>query len=282
MSSANATRTPLSGTRPAGAEDEIAAARQVREMFSRIAPRYDLLNHLLSLQFDRLWRQRVTRRFRHILSQPDARVLDLCCGTGDLTLALARAGAAAVFGSDFAHPMLVRALEKSASRQKGSSGPNPDAVRSSGLARNYAEADTLQLPFPDASFDLVTAAFGFRNLANYQRGLHEILRVLKADGEVGILDFAEPGGRLFGPLYRFYFRRILPRLGGLVSGNSMAYSYLPSSVAKFPEPEELAALMLQAGFSAARYELWTGGIVVLHIGRKAAENLQEPQAATQN
>ena len=264
-------RTPLPGTRPAGAQDEAAAARQVREMFSRIAPRYDFLNHLLSLQFDRLWRRRVARRFQHILSRPEARVLDLCCGTGDLTLALARAGAARVYGSDFAHAMLVRAMEKSVAPGKGSIRPASGVTPHAGgaeTARGYAEADALALPFANASFDLVTAAFGFRNLANYERGLREICRVLKDGGEVGILEFAEPRGVLLGPLYRFYFRRVLPRLGGVLSGNSTAYSYLPSSVAKFLEPEDLAALMSRAGFRAVRFEVWTAGIVALHCGQK--------------
>ena len=268
MTSENVTRSSLPGTRPAGALDEAAAARQVREMFSRIAPRYDFLNHLLSLQFDRLWRRRVARRFRHILWRPEARVLDLCCGTGDLTLALARAGVAAVFGSDFAHPMLVRALEKSAVPVKVIAPPNSQTAGGSRSARGYAEADALALPLANASFDLVTAAFGFRNLANYERGLREIHRVLRPGGEVGILEFAEPRGSVFGSLYRFYFRRILPLLGGLISGNSTAYSYLPGSVAKFPEPEDLAALMSSAGFRAVRFEVWTAGIVALHCGQK--------------
>src|SRR5205807_759796 len=137
-----------------------------------------------------------------------------------------------------------------------------------GCPSDYAEADALQLPFPDASFDLVTAAFGFRNLANYQRGLREIYRVLRPGGEVGILEFTEPHGALFGPLFRFYFTRILPRLGGAISGNAAAYSYLPSSVESFPPPEELAAAMSGGGFADVRFELWTGGSVALHIARR--------------
>lgn len=280
MSPLNSPRISVPGARPAGARDEADAARQVREMFSRIAPRYDLLNHLLSFQLDRLWRRRVVRRFCHILSRPEAHVLDLCCGTGDLTLALKRGGHAKVFGSDFAHPMLARALQKSACEagkrlpKGGSRSAAPTAPSGSapavgvGCPGDYAEADALQLPFPDASFDLVTAAFGFRNLANYQRGLHEIYRVLRPGGEVGILEFTEPHGALFGPLFRFYFTRILPRLGGAISGNAAAYSYLPSSVESFPPPEELAAAMSGAGLADVRFELWTGGSVALHIARR--------------
>jgi len=159
-----AANTRLSGTRPEGTRNEAEVAARVREMFSRIAPRYDFLNHLLSLSFDRLWRRRTARRFRHILARPHARVLDLCCGTGDLTLALARGARATVLGTDFAHPMLVLAEKKK---------------REAASATCYFEGDALRLPVADASFDLATAAFGFRNLANYEAGLREILRILK-------------------------------------------------------------------------------------------------------
>jgi demethylmenaquinone methyltransferase/2-methoxy-6-polyprenyl-1,4-benzoquinol methylase len=227
-------------------------------MFSRIAPRYDFLNHFLSFQLDRLWRRRVVRRFRHILARKDARVLDLCCGTGDLALALRAGGRARVFGADFAHAMLVLAEQKSRAYSEGQ------------VFRRVAflEADALALPFEDASVDLVTTAFGFRNLANYERGLAEMYRVLRVGGEVAVLEFAEPRGALFGPLYRFYLRRVVPRLGGAISGNPAAYSYLPSSVAKFPTPKELAALMSDAGFADVRCELWISGSVALHSARR--------------
>jgi demethylmenaquinone methyltransferase/2-methoxy-6-polyprenyl-1,4-benzoquinol methylase len=262
------------GTQPEGIRDERAAAGYVREMFSRIAPRYDLLNHLLSFSLDRVWRRRTARRFRHILRRGDARALDLCCGTGDLTLALNREAekaerkskdltqraqrstethrGARVWGSDFAHPMLVRAREKSA-----------------GLLLRYFEGDAMQLPVGDANFDLVTAAFGFRNLANYEAGLREIWRVLRPGGEVGILEFAAPRSRFIGAMYKLYFTQIVPRLGGAVSGNRAAYAYLPVSVEKFPEREELHAKMREIGFVDARAELWTFGIVALHTARKA-------------
>jgi demethylmenaquinone methyltransferase/2-methoxy-6-polyprenyl-1,4-benzoquinol methylase len=249
-------RNPVPGARPEGARDESEAARQVREMFSRIAPRYDFLNHLLSLDLDRVWRRRVAELFGHILGRTEARALDLCCGTGDLTLALERAGRATIFGTDFAHPMLVRAREKAAREGRAASGA-------------YVEADALRLPFADSSFDLATVAFGFRNLANYERGLREMHRVLRPGGEVGILEFAEPRGAVLGRLYRFYFTKIIPRLGGAISGNATAYSYLPSSVAEFPQPEELAAMMSCAGLENIRFELWTIGSVALHTARRA-------------
>jgi demethylmenaquinone methyltransferase / 2-methoxy-6-polyprenyl-1,4-benzoquinol methylase len=262
MTSGAPTRAALPGTRPAGAQDEAAAARQVREMFSQIAPRYDLLNHSLSLRFDILWRRRVARRFRELLSRPDARVLDLCCGTGDLALALAaqaRAAAgsarASIIGADFAHPMLVRAVEKSGTQSR-SAGPE------------FLEADALSLPFAGQSFDLLTTAFGFRNLTNYAAGLAEFHRVLRPGGSVAILEFAEPQSALFGRLFQFYFHRVLPRVGGIISGDSQAYKYLPSSVARFPHPAELAGLMERAGFVEVRFERWTGGMVALHTARR--------------
>ncbi len=261
----------LPGTRPAGALDDAAAARQVREMFSRIAPRYDLLNHLLSLRFDVSWRRRVAQRFADLLAQPGIRVLDLCCGTGDLTFALAsqarirvqkngggagEAGPGAGFiGADFAHPMLIRAREKA-------------AVKASRAPVEFLEADALHLPFAPESFDLVTTAFGFRNLANYMAGGTELRRVLRPGGSLAILEFAQPQGALFGRLFRFYFRRVLPRIGGLIAHNSQAYGYLPNSVARFPDPAELAKLLRDAGFAEVAFESWTGGIVSLHIARR--------------
>ena len=243
------------GTRPEGIRDEREAAAHVREMFGRIAPRYDLLNHLLSLDIDKLWRRRVAQRFRAILQDPRARALDLCCGTGDLALALRREAprGAEIAGSDFVPEMLVRARAKAASL---------------GANVTFVEADALALPFEDASFDLVSCSFGFRNLANYERGLREIVRVLKPGGVAAILEFAEPRGNLFGKLYRFYFRRVLPQLGGLISGDRAAYTYLPSSVGKFPPPEALLEQFVRAGYEDARFECWTGGIVALHTARK--------------
>ncbi len=252
---------PVKGTRPEGAETEADASRKVREMFTQIAPRYDLLNHLLSLQLDRLWRARVARRVRPILSRPDALVLDLCCGTGDLALALAWAGKSRVIGADFAHTMLVRAKEKSVALGSSSSNPPRSSIP-------FFEADALHLPFSDQSFDLVTSAFGFRNLANYEAGLREIHRVLKPTATLAILEFTEPPQGLLGDLYSWYFRNVLPRIGGLISGDCAAYSYLPKSVSRFFQPAELASLMGAVGFRSVEFRTWTLGIVALHLGLK--------------
>jgi len=245
------------GTRPEGAQSDADASRRVREMFTQIAPRYDLLNHLLSLQFDRLWRARVTRLMRPILARPEAKVLDLCCGTGDLALSLARAGKARVIGADFAHPMLIRANEKTAVARASSKTSQMHAV-------GFLEADALCLPFADGSFDLVTTAFGFRNLANYETGLREIQRVLKPGGTLAILEFAEPPDNPLGNAYRWYFRKILPRIGAFVSGDPNAYTYLPASVSRFFAPVELASLMKSVGYSEVSFCIWALGAVALH------------------
>jgi len=198
---------PVKGTHPEGAVSEADASSKVREMFTRIAPRYDLLNHLLSLQLDRLWRARTAKRLQSILDRPDALVLDLCCGTGDLAFALMRSGKARIIGADFAHTMLVRARAKNApqslSRGQSATSPMP-----------FFESDALRLPFASASFDLVTTAFGFRNLANYEAGLREIQRILKPGGTIAILEFTEPPEGLWGDFYRWYFCKVLPRIGG--------------------------------------------------------------------
>ncbi len=241
------------GARVEPAQDQKAAANAVRQMFSSIAPRYDLLNHVLSLSVDRYWWWRTARRFRHILRRGDAAVLDLCCGTGDMTFALYRQAGqcgASIVGADFAHPMLCRAAQKSA-----------------GLPLQWVEADALQMPFADARFNLVTSAFGFRNLANYDAGLAEIHRVLATDGEVAILDFGEPKG-LLGKLYRFYFRRVLPAIGSALSGTKGPYAYLPASVARFPQPSEMLSRMKAAGFREANYTPYTFGVAGVYWGRK--------------
>src|SRR6266478_5711666 len=188
---------PVKGTRPEGAVTETDASTKVREMFTRIAPRYDLLNHLLSLQLDRLWRARAAKHLRPFLSRPDALVLDLCCGTGDLAFSLARSGKARIVGADFAHTMLVRAKKKSAALAEGASG-------NTAIALPFFEADAMSLPFAEASFDLVATAFGFRNLSNYEAGLREIQRVLKPGGAIAILELTEPPAGLLGDFYRWY------------------------------------------------------------------------------
>jgi demethylmenaquinone methyltransferase / 2-methoxy-6-polyprenyl-1,4-benzoquinol methylase len=251
---------PGKGSRPSGVVNETDAGHKVREMFTQIAPRYDLLNHLLSLQLDRLWRARTARILKPILDNPEALVLDLCCGTGDLALALARRGKARVLGADFAHTMLVRAKEKA----------RATAAANGRSAIPFLEADALRLPFAESSLDLVTAAFGFRNLANYEVGLREICRVLKPGGTLAILEFTEPPTGVFGGFYRWYFRKVLPCVGGIISGDRSAYRYLPASVAHFFRPEELAALMSAAGFEEAQYRVWTFGTLALHTARRKA------------
>ena len=244
------------GAAPEGARDPGSAGRAVREMFTSIAPRYDLLNHVLSFNIDRMWWRRTARAFRHILVRPDARILDLCCGTGDMTFALRReAGnpAPQILGADFSHAMLQRATAKSLS--------------SSDSCPGWIEADALSLPFPSAHFDLVTSAFGFRNLADYDAGLREIARVLRPDGECGILDFGEPKG-IMGALYRIYFKQVLPRVGTIISGVSGPYAYLPASVERFPPPEEMLQRMRNAGLAEATWTPYTFGIAGLYRGKK--------------
>ncbi len=251
-------KSTVIGAAPEGASDQLSAARAVREMFTSIAPRYDLLNHVLSFNVDRMWWRRTARAFRHILSRPDARILDLCCGTGDMTFALRRQAGKSpsrVVGADFSHAMLQRATAKS-----------PSAPES---APEWIEADALNLPFPTAYFDLVTSAFGFRNLADYDAGLREIFRVLRPGGECGILDFGEPKG-LLGAAYRIYFKQVLPRVGTVISGVRGPYAYLPASVERFPAPEEMLARMQKAGFSDVSWTPYTFGVAGLYRGKKAA------------
>ena len=235
-----------SGATPAGARTEEEAAAWVRGMFGRVAARYDLLNHLLSANIDRHWRAKAVRRLSEIVTRPEATCLDLCCGTGDLMLALQRRGTARVLGSDFCHPMLLAARAK-----------RPTA--------ELFEADALRLPLHDRSLDLIAVAFGFRNLSNYQRGIEEMLRVLRPGGMAAILEFSQPRNRAFASLYRFYSNRILPAIGGFISGSRDAYTYLPESVRKFPSAGELAEQIRCAGFREVRYEVMTGGIVALHL-----------------
>ena len=241
------------GAAPVGARDRESAARAVREMFTSIAPRYDLLNHVLSLNIDRLWWWRTASKFDNILRRPYARVLDLCCGTGDMTFALQRRAAsetAQILGADFSHAMLQRA-----------------AVKGRATKLRWIEADALRLPFSDGQFDLLTSAFGFRNLADYDAGLREIARVLAPDGEVGILDFGEPKG-LIGYGYRIYFKHVLPAIGTLLSGVRGPYAYLPASVERFPAPDEMLRRMRQAGFRKVTWTPYSFGIAGLYRGVK--------------
>ena len=222
-------------------------------MFTSIAPRYDLVNHVLSLNTDRFWWWRAARTFDSILKRPDARVLDLCCGTGDMTFALRRRannGRPQIIGADFSHAMLQRAT-----------------IKGKGTELKWIEADALRLPFPDSYFDLITAAFGFRNLADYDAGLREMVRVLRPGGECGILDFGEPSG-LLGKLYRIYFKRILPAIGTVISGVEGPYKYLPASVERFPAPDEMLDRMRGAGFREASWRPYTFCVAGLYRGSK--------------
>jgi demethylmenaquinone methyltransferase/2-methoxy-6-polyprenyl-1,4-benzoquinol methylase len=243
----------MTGTTPPGVSNEQEASRWVRGMFGRIAGHYDLLNHLLSFNLDRRWRARAVERVAGAMERPGSRVLDLCCGTGDVLLALERRRGAAVFGSDFCHPMLVEAARKVAAKRYRSP---------------LFEADALALPLADKSLDVITVAFGFRNLANYRSGIEEMLRVLKPGGVAAILEFSQPTNPFFGAVYQFFSTRVLPSVGGMVSGATDAYSYLPESIRKFPGAEELAAQMRGAGFSSVEFERMTGGAVALHLGWK--------------
>jgi demethylmenaquinone methyltransferase / 2-methoxy-6-polyprenyl-1,4-benzoquinol methylase len=252
VTSAKLDTAPILGAAPEGSTDRESAARAVRQMFTDIAPRYDLLNHLLSANIDKLWWRRTANAFAEVMSRPDARALDLCCGTGDMAFALRRKGnRAEITGADFSHTMLALAAKK----------------MSQSRSIKWIEADALKLPFADHSFDLVTSAFGFRNLADYDAGLREILRVLRPGGECGILEFSEPKGVL-GRFYNVYFKVVLPRIGRMISGNSGAYSYLPASVARFPQPDEMLLRMSQAGFRDSKWMPYTFGIAGLYRGKR--------------
>jgi demethylmenaquinone methyltransferase/2-methoxy-6-polyprenyl-1,4-benzoquinol methylase len=245
-------RTP-SGAKPAGAADESTAAQMVRQMFNSIAPRYDLLNHVLSANVDRLWWRRAARRFRTVLVDPDAAVLDICCGTGDMTMALLKhrpKDARPILAADFAREMLVRGARKFA-----------------GKAAVAMEADALHLPLRTDSLDLIVTAFGFRNLANYEAGLREFYRVLKPGGQLGILDFSEPGG-LIGKAYAVYFRRVLPAIGRLVCGTDGPYNYLPTSVGSFPSPDAMRELMRSVDYIDCAWQPYTFGIAGLYTATK--------------
>jgi len=264
---------PTAGARPTGVSDPVAAAANIQQMFDAIAPRYDLLNHLLSAGIDRIWWRRTARAVRPILARPQAVVLDLCCGTGDMTLAL-----------DKLRPPQSRVPHSSQSHRDGweASQQSPAPLLAVDFSRNMLalaqpkfagrniraiEADALHLPFADASIDLVTCAFGFRNLASYPDGLAELHRVLRPTGQIAILDFNQPTG-LMGALYSLYFKRILPLLGRLISHDPRAYTYLPESVARFPTPPRMIDLMATAGFISPTWTPYTFGIAGLYRATK--------------
>jgi demethylmenaquinone methyltransferase/2-methoxy-6-polyprenyl-1,4-benzoquinol methylase len=253
------------GAKPQGATDEASAALAVREMFDAIAPRYDLLNHVLSANVDRLWWWRTARRFKTVLAEPDAAVLDICCGTGDMTMALLKRrprGARPTLAADFARNMLSRGAKKFG-------GPGVGARKAGEPYAVPLEADALHLPLRSGSLDLIVSAFGFRNLANYEAGLREFHRVLKPGGQLGILEFSEPGG-LMGKAYAVYFRRVLPAIGRAICGKNGPYNYLPTSVGNFPAPAEMLGLMAAAGYEQCAWQPYTFGIAGLYTARRGA------------
>lgn len=229
---------------------------RVRRMFGEIAPRYDLLNHLLSGGVDIYWRWRTVRSAP---PEGDAPILDVCTGTGDLALAYARAARGArVIATDFTHEMLVRAEAKQRRARRAAVPPI-----------QFLEADTQCLPFPDDQFQIVCIAFGLRNVADTRAGLTEMRRVCRPGGRVVVLEFSTPDNRLFGAVYRWYFRQILPRIGQWVMRNrEQAYEYLPRSVSQFPDGLRLAAILQECGLESVEYRPLTGGIATLYMGRK--------------
>lgn len=226
--------------------------RQVQRIFSEIAPRYDLLNHLLSLNVDRGWRRKAVQALKWEAA-PDGVYLDACAGTYDLSLELSsRPGfQGRIVASDFARPMLVQGRDK---------------LR--GRAVYPVCGDTLRLPFPDGIFRGAMVAFGVRNLSDVSTGFSEFARVLERGRRLVVLEFTEPPNPLLRRLYHLYFHRILPVVGRIVSGHPWAYTYLPESVKEFPDPETLSGMMMDSGFAEARFELLTGGIAALHVAQR--------------
>lgn len=224
-------------------------AKQIRALFSNIAPYYDLLNHLFSINIDKRWRRFTAQKLSDILVYPQARALDVCCGTADLCLELGKQ--APTIGVDFCHQMLVIGKKK---------------IKDHPIV--LLEGDALNLPFADASFEAITCAFGLRNLADTNLGLIEFYRLTKPGGRVAILEFSQPVIPIFRELFLFYFNRILPLIGGAISGSLSAYSYLPASVAKFPDQTRLVEMMETVGYKNVHYFNLTGGIAALHLGDK--------------
>ena len=245
--------TKAAGTTPKGAEGEQQAASWVQQMFTEIAPRYDLLNHLLSFNIDRGWRKALLRSLSAVSARREATILDLCCGTGDVMLALQKISAARIVGADFCHPMLVSAQKKACGK---------------GRPAQLFEGDALLLPIGNAQLDGISIAFGFRNLTNYRAGVEELARVLRPGGILAILEFSHPRGTVTRTAYAAYSRFVLPWIGGAVSGSREAYTYLPESISKFPRAEELQRMMEETGFEQTGFELLSGGIAALHTGRR--------------
>lgn len=228
---------------------------RIRGMFGSIAPSYDFLNHLLSLNIDHYWRWRTTQLAPPRGQEP---ILDMCTGTGDLALAYDRAGAGKleIVGADFCHPMLCLAEKKVARKHAG------QRIR-------LVEADAQRLPFPDNHFQIATVAFGLRNVTNTDRGIAEMMRVTRPGGRIAILEFSKPRNWLFGRIYRFYFSYVLPFIGQTISrSKDNAYRYLPASVREFPEGEALAERLRQHGLRDVRWQPLTFGIATLYLGTK--------------
>ena len=225
----------------------------VREMFAGIAGKYDFLNHFLSANIDKKWRKTVAAKLGDVLDKKGALVLDVACGTGDLSIELQKSGKATIFGTDFCRPMLDIANRKN------------DENR---LLIPYTEADGMNLSFADETFDAVTIAFGLRNFSNWQKGLNELHRITKKGGKLAILEFSTPTVPGFKKLFDFYFSHILPKIGGAISGSPGAYQYLPDSVSKFPDQKKLAAMMRETGFQKVEFKNLTYGIAAIHIGEK--------------
>lgn len=233
---------------------EAAHEKAVKAMFAGIAGRYDLLNHVMSMNIDRLWRRKVRRELQPILDDESAVVLDVACGTGDLSIELSHGSKARVIGTDFCRPMLAVADEK---------------VGGASLGIPLLEADAMSLPFNDDCFDAVTIAFGLRNLPNHADGLSELLRILKPGGKLVVLECSNPALPGFRQAFDLYFNKIVPRIGGLISGSRGAYTYLPQSVSRFPDKKRLASMMTEAGFAEVKFTSLTGGVAAIHVGVKA-------------
>lgn len=235
---------------------------RIRRMFGEISGRYDFLNHFLSGGTDIYWRWRTVRR---VAPTGDAPILDVCTGTGDLAIAYWKKarGKSRVVGTDFTHEMLVIARHKAA-QLTGRDGTESQVL-------SFLEADTLKLPFADNQFQIVSVAFGLRNVADTISGLREMARVCQPGGRVVVLEFSMPSNRLFGAIYRWYFKHILPRIGQLLARNTeAAYNYLPQSVSQFPQGAELTGMMEAAGLIYGTYTPLTFGIATLYVGVKPA------------
>lgn len=242
------------------AETVDKSGRRVRRMFGQIAHRYDLLNHLLSLGVDIYWRWRTVR---NVPPTGDAPILDVCTGTGDLAFAYAKRAVQGtrIVATDFTREMLVRAGQKR-DRLAPEGGSQPPRI-------NFLEADTQRLPFADGQFQIVCVAFGLRNVADTRTGLREMTRVCRPGGRVAVLEFSTPRNRLFGALYRAYFRHVLPRIGQWLARNpESAYQYLPQSVSQFPDGEALADMFRECGLESVTFRPLTFGIASLYVGVK--------------